>query len=193
MGHLFDPVLGAQGQRHRQVRPRVAGQILDQLARDLTAIPAGQRQGQFDILARLGLGGQAEAAIDRGQIQRDHGIGRDHAMVVLGAEILDHPAVGPAHGGGACADHRRLVRQNLDLKAAPGQFDAAAFLGADSRGQRVVRQRGADILRHLLRAAVKAEGQDRALGQDQFLALGQGIQVKRRAACIGGRLGPALP
>ncbi len=66
-------------------------QVLDQrLAKLGPAAGDRQRQVQRDRLARLGLGSQAIAPVDRAKVQRESGTAARHAVIVAGAERLTH-------------------------------------------------------------------------------------------------------
>ena len=186
----------------RQVGPGMLREILDQSLVERRP-RAGNRQRQWhpDRRARLGLDGQAMAAVDLGQIEPDGGLAGADAVIVLGLEGQGHLA---ARGGGDLVDHAHLRggvcgERDLPVTAAravdhqrPGLAHLKALrglghafhLGSAAR-DRLARRQRTDL-------AVKPQGDATALGHLQRAA-GLIGKVERRQAGIGRRLDPAFP
>ena len=196
---LADPVLDRQADADRQIGPRMAGEIgrkrpAERLARART----GQRQGQRQRLARLGVGRQAMAPVGGGKIQRDLGPARGHAVVVGGAEALRHAAIRAPFGQRGKLDRRRGVRGDSDRQIAAADADGPVVARDKTRGLRGRARTGAQLrCRHSLSISGGGRGPRRdvrvgRIGRCAARAV-RGMVARMPGRAAGTRLRLALP
>ena len=108
-----------------QTDPRMFGQVFDQQLTEIRAIAGdGHRQVQHNRGARIWIGQQPVATVQRVHIQRDLNLSARHAIIVLRGKALAHLAIGHPFDIPDKGHHGRLIgdQQNLP-RAARGTTD----------------------------------------------------------------------
>ena len=200
---LVDRVGGRQAHQHGKVGEGVFGHVIHQrLFKGGAVAPDRHRQVQNQRRLRLGVDGQAIAALDGGQIKGNFGMPSGHAIVIGGGKGQAHPPVLLARDLALGHDGRALVRRRHDGPGAPAlavDHDGAGFRQGEFL--RRVRSRGhigAGAARHGFREgqradlSVKADLHAAADGHFDGVG-GDVVQVQRGLAGIGRRLQPTLP
>jgi hypothetical protein len=176
-GLLPRGVAHGEGERHGEVGEGVLGQVLDELLLELRAVAAeGHGEVEDQGLARVGVHGEAVAAVHGRKVQRHgRGAGLD-AVVVGGREGLGHLAhrvgldgAGQPHGGGRVGQEGHVpLRAPRPLDGEPAGLDHLEdLLGRGGRGGLARAGRHRLLKRERAHLAVEADRDLGALGHLQ--------------------------